>query len=254
VTAALPPLDAAPRHPALTARDPRARILVALVAVAAIIAATRLDVLAGLAIAALVAARLAGASMAEIRHRLGHVEGFVVILLVLVPLTTPGPVLLDLGPLTLTTSGLGRAAALALKLNAAALVLLALIGGLAPVSLAQALARLGVPDRLVAVLLFAVRYVGLLREEAERLMTAAKARGFRPTTSRHTLTTIGLLLGTVLIRALERAERVGEAMRCRGFSGRFAVTTARPLDGADIAVILAATLAALALILGDRLL
>lgn len=253
MTTALPPLDAAPRHPAVATLDPRARLLIAAAGLAAIIAVTRLDVEAALAVLALAAARLAGVSFREIAHRLGHVEGFVAVLLVLLPLTLPGPTLLALGPVSLSAPGVTRALLLALKLNAAALVLLTLIGGLAPVRLGQALAALGLSDRLVQILLFAVRYVALLRDETDRLLTALKARGFRPTTSRHTLATLGLVLGTLLVRALERAERVGEAMRCRGFAGRFATATLPPLGRADIgAVALAAGLACLA-IAGDRL-
>lgn len=253
MTAALPPLAAAPRHPALTALDPRARLIVATALLIAILAVGRIATAAGLVLATLVAARLAGASAREIGHRLGHIEGFVAILLVALPLTMPGPALLTLGPLSVSGPGLARAVLIALKLNAAALVLLALIGGLDPVRLGQALAALGLPDRLVQILLFAVRYVGLLRDEAERLLTALKARGFRPTTSRHTLVTLGLVLGTLLVRALERAERVSEAMRCRGFTGRFVTTALPSLDRAAIAAIASAAGLAGLVILGDRL-
>jgi cobalt/nickel transport system permease protein len=252
VTPALPPLEAAPRHPALGQLDARARVVMALAAVAAIVAVRRLDVAVLLLGLALVGALLAGVAAAEIRHRLAHMEGFVVLLLLLVPLTAPGPALFALGPVAVSGPGLARAALIAVKLNAAALVVLTLIGGLAPVRLGRALAGLGLPERLVRVLLFAVRYVGLLRDEAERLMTALKARGFRPTTSRHTLATLGLVLGLTLVRALERAERVGEAMRCRGFSGRFAATVLPPLAIRDRATMAAAAGLALLAVVGDR--
>ncbi|MBR7551292.1 cobalt ECF transporter T component CbiQ, partial [Mycobacterium tuberculosis] len=77
-----------------------------------------------------------------------------------------------------------------------------------------------------------------------------KARGFRPATSRHTLATLGLVVGTVLVRALERSERVAEAMRCRGFSGHFALLPQTPLTATDGAVLAGALAAAVAIVAG----
>ena len=37
----------------------------------------------------------------------------------------------------------------------------------------------------------------------------------------------------ILVRSIERAERVDEAMRCRGFSGRFPMRRVRPMTFAD---------------------
>ena len=48
-----------------------------------------------------------------------------------------------------------------------------------------------------------------------------RARGFRPRTSRHTWRSYGNLMGMLLVRALERAQRVEEAMLCRGYNGAF---------------------------------
>ena len=56
-----------------------------------------------------------------------------------------------------------------------------------------------------------------------------------------------------LVYLFSPSERIGEAMRCRGFSGRFAHMPLPRLTSADI-IALAATLAFATLVLiGDRL-
>ena len=46
-------------------------------------------------------------------------------------------------------------------------------------------------------------------------------RGFRNRADLHSYRTIGQVAGTLLVRSQERSERVGQAMRCRGFDGEF---------------------------------
>jgi cobalt/nickel transport system permease protein len=53
-----------------------------------------------------------------------------------------------------------------------------------------------------------------------RLISALKVRGFRPGTNLHTYKTFAYLVGMLLVRSAERAERVHNAMLCRGFRGR----------------------------------
>jgi cobalt/nickel transport system permease protein len=65
------------------------------------------------------------------------------------------------------------------------------------------------------------RYIFVLGAELSRLRTALRVRGFRNRASRHSYRTVGHVAGTLLVRGYERAERVGQAMRCRGFDGRF---------------------------------
>lgn len=60
-----------------------------------------------------------------------------------------------------------------------------------------------------------------------------RARGFQPGFDRHTLRTFGYLVGMLLVRASERAERVLKAMRCRGFTGEFPILVRSRLGPAD---------------------
>jgi cobalt/nickel transport system permease protein len=61
------------------------------------------------------------------------------------------------------------------------------------------------------------------------LRIAMRVRGFRPGSNRHTWRSLGYLVGMLLVRSLERAERVRAAMLCRGYTGQFPALTSGPL-------------------------
>jgi cobalt/nickel transport system permease protein len=74
---------------------------------------------------------------------------------------------------------------------------------------------------LVHLLALTYRYVFVVLDELARLRIALRVRGFRNRASLPSYRTIGHVTGTLVVRSFERAERVGHAMRCRGFAGRF---------------------------------
>lgn len=166
----------------------------------------------------------------------------------MLPFTTPGETLFTLGPLTATKEGLLKAVAIALKANAIVMVLLALVGTIEATVLGHALHRLKVPENLVHLMLFTVRYIEVLQQEYFRLRTAMRARGFQPANNRHTYRSIGYLLGMMLVRSLERSERVLEAMKCRGFRGRFFLLDSLSYGRHDVAFGGVAVLAAVLLV------
>jgi cobalt/nickel transport system permease protein len=78
------------------------------------------------------------------------------------------------------------------------------------------------------------RYVRVIRDEFDSLVWAMKIRGFKATTSLHCLRSYANLAGVLLIRGLDRGERVYAAMACRGYKGRFYFTLDRKIDRTDI--------------------
>ncbi len=157
------------------------------------------------------------------------------------PLTSPGTELARIGPLTVSAEGLERAVTVALKGNAIVLQLCAMLGTMELVTLGHALERLGLPAKLVHLLLFMVRYVDVLQREYRRLVNAMKARGFRPAMSRHTCRSLGYLVGMLLVRSLDRSERILAAMKCRGFSGQFHVLATFAMGKRDVVFTLIAS-------------
>lgn len=199
---------------------PAARLLAALI-LATAVAALHQPVTQGVALVGAIAlALIAGRPMAALLRRLRHVEGFLLLLLVMLPFTVAGAPVVSLGPFDASAEGLWKALAIVLKVNATVLLVFALIGDLDPLRLGHAARRLGVPLRLVQVFLFAARYVGLFQDEIRRLREAMRARAFAARTSLHGFRSYGNLAGMILVRALDRGRRVEEAMRCRAFDGR----------------------------------
>jgi len=97
---------------------------------------------------------------------------------------------------------------------------------------------LRVPGLLVQLGLLTYRYVFVLGSELNRLRIALRVRGYRNRATRHSYRTIGHVAGTLLVRSVEQAERVGQAMRCRGFDGRFRSLTQFRTRAADVAAFL----------------
>lgn len=110
------------------------------------------------------------------------------------------------------------------------------------------------PPTLISLLIFTVRYIDVLHQEYQRLRAAMKARGFRPRNNRHTYRTFGHLVGMMLVRAVERSERILDAMKCRGFNGQLPLLDKLAFSANDVAFSLAigATLIGLAAVASLR--
>ena len=113
---------------------------------------------------------------------------------------------------------------------------------------------LRVPGLLVHLGLLTFRYAFLLADELGRLRVALRVRGYRNRATRHCYRTVGHVTGTLLVRGHERAERVGHAMRCRGFDGRFRALTDFRTRPADVLASLVVVAAAAGIWWLDRLL
>jgi cobalt/nickel transport system permease protein len=112
----------------------------------------------------------------------------------------------------------GVAAAIAAKnaVMVGMVVLLALAYG--TTGLLGGLRGLGLPAPLLGTLAFMERYVHVLGDERDRMMTARRARGARGGVGGWA--DRGRLLGALFVRALERGERIEAALEARGWDGR----------------------------------
>ena len=128
---------------------------------------------------------------------------------------------LHVGPLRLSLSGATLALLITLKGNAIVAALLALTGSSRVAENGHALLSLGVPEKLVALLLLTHANLERMADEYQRVFQAAKLRGFVPATSLTAYGTYARLIGLLLVRAWQRSQRVEMAMRLRGFRGRF---------------------------------
>jgi cobalt/nickel transport system permease protein len=85
----------------------------------------------------------------------------------------------------------------------------------------EALARLKLPKIFVIQLLFLYRYLFVLLQESLRMIRAREARSFGSRGKE--IKTFIKLISVLLIRSIERAERIYQAMVSRGFRGEIRV-------------------------------
>ena len=201
--------------------DPRIKIVSAMIySLVVALSSSFVILMSGLAtsIALVLVARL---DTKEVLKRLAVLLVFVLLIWILMPLTYPGKTLFRVGPLGFSSPGVILAAQISLKSTAILLSLMAFLATMSIATLGHALGRLGIPDKLVYLLLITYRYVFVMEQEYQRLIRAMKIRGFKPGTNLHSYQSYAYLVGMLLVHASTRADRVSNAMKCRGFTGRF---------------------------------
>ncbi|WP_136678565.1 cobalt ECF transporter T component CbiQ [Neptunomonas sp. XY-337] len=213
--------------------EPRARIL-ALVSFAFV--AVLSQALSVLVMALLMSVSLAVFARLDIKRvwrRILAVDLFILLLLVSLPFTTSGEPVFEWRQFSASEEGLMHALQIGLKANAVLLAGLTLLGTLSANQLGTGLAGLRVPEKLVHLMLFSVRYMDVIGRELKKMRRAMRARGFVARTNWHTWRATGYLIGMLFVRSLDRAERVHKAMKCRGFDGRFFLLPTPPWQPRD---------------------
>ena len=133
----------------------------------------------------------------------------------------------------MSQSGLDAAVALLLKGTCGVVVAVAFAVTTRPRDLVRALQHLRVPDTLVTIAGFMVRYVDVVGDQMRRMRVARASRGFTARSLR-AWPPLAASTGALFIRSYERGERVHLAMVSRGWSGRMPVTAplvATPASG-----------------------
>jgi cobalt/nickel transport system permease protein len=228
--------------------DPRGKIVIAaLFSITVAVAKSLPAVLAGLVLA-LVWLALARLPWKKVLAKLLLVNSFVVFLWLVLPFTYPGDPIWRLGPFIATRQGLIFTALITVKSNAIIIGLIALVATVPVITLGQALHHLRLPDKLCHLLLFTYRYLYVFELEFQRLVQAMKIRGFQPRTNLHTYRSYAYLAAMLLVRSYDRADRVFQAMLCRGFRGVFYSLQTFSWQGRD-GVFMAVSLLALIAIL-----
>ncbi len=203
--------------------DPRARILLAL-AFSFLVAFSRAWPVLGTGLGiGIVLVSMAGIPGGALAKRLARLNLFLAVVLLLAPVTVPGRSAFDVGPLQYSIDGFLWSIRLILRANAIVLTFTGLMGTIELFTLGHALQHLRVPGKLIHLFMFTLRYLDVLHHEYVTLLSAMKVRAFRPRMNLHTYSSYGYLLAMLLVRSLERSERVMAAMKCRGFRGRFHV-------------------------------
>lgn len=167
-------------------------------------------------------------------RKIGVVAPFAILLGIFNPLLDRA-VMLQLGPLAISGGWLSFTSLL-VRFSLTVGTALVLIAMTSFNGLCLALESLRVPRLFVTQLLFLYRYLFVLVDEARRMTRARELRTFA---RRHPgLKTFGSMLGHLLLRAADRAERIHLAMRCRGFDGHIRLLTTPAFGAMDALFVL----------------
>ncbi|MBW1958602.1 MAG: cobalt ECF transporter T component CbiQ [Deltaproteobacteria bacterium] len=214
--------------------DPRVKlIIVAFFSVIVAISSRFLALLPALAISLFLVA-MAKLSIKKVFHRLLLVNGFILFLWLVLPFTYNGEEWFAIGPFVATKEGILLASQITVKSNSILLSMIALLSTTPIFSLGHAMGQLHFPNKITHLFLFTFRYIHVIYKEYRRLTNAMRVRGFVPRSNMHTYKSYAYLVGMLLVRSYDRAERIHKAMRCRGFNKKYHSLTQFSLKMEDI--------------------
>ncbi|HCY88188.1 MAG TPA: cobalt ECF transporter T component CbiQ [Desulfobacteraceae bacterium] len=233
--------------------DPRIRIVTALCLSMTAAQCTHPAVAAGFLSISVVLALIAKLKAGQVLIRLKPLLWFLLMMWLFLPLTFTEDIVYRYGWLTVSRAGVQLCTMISLKSIGILIIFTSLLATMPVATLGAGLHRLRVPDKLVFLLLMTYRYIAVIRQEYNRLIRAARFRGFRPGTNLHSYRTYAYLAGMLFVRASHRADRVFQAMRCRGFTGRFRSLDVYTADGIHIGFLVICGAAGISLLIAERL-
>lgn len=216
--------------------DPRSKLCVTLLFTGVILSLPRLAVSPVLcfAVGPFALLVLADVPLGAVMKQTLRASPFVLLLGLACPYYDRSPMRVDFGPLTWeTTTGWIRCGSIYAKYCVSMLALLCLTSTTRFADLLIGLQRLKVPQALVTQLGFLYRQLFVLVDQAHRLRRARQTRHMGFLGLSKEISVAGSMLGSLLFRSLDRAERIGLAMHARGFSGQWGSTTTTRLQPAD---------------------
>ncbi len=197
-------------------------------------------------------------SFAKVLLRLSAIAVFITMFLVVMPISVPAHngdtvlIFTGIGWPGFNLRGLLLAGTIAAKAVAITLLMEPLLSTAPlPVTL-HGLSRLGAPEMVGQMVLLSYRYLHVFRHEAQRMSTGMQVRGFQKHTDVRTLRAVANFLGMLFVRSFERTERVFDAMRARGYKGRFPEPIELRLRVNDIILALGWLIVGVALTVYDR--
>ncbi len=201
--------------------DPKIRIMASIVLSFATALCDNLFIAGAYFVISSILITMARLKWMDVIVRLKPLFWFLLMIWIILPLTFEGETIFQYSWLKISGSGVILCSKITIKSIAILLLFTALIATMTIASLGNGLHRIHVPDKMVFLLLMSYRYIAVIEEEYRRLLRAAKFRGFQPKTNLHSYKTFAYLAGMLFVRASVRAQRVYQAMLCRGFNQKF---------------------------------
>jgi len=168
-------------------------------------------------------------------------------------LITPGPVLVQLGPLSLTTTGVLGAVTLVLRVVASAGIALLIVWTMRWTDLLRALSSLKVPDVVVATLAMTQKQIVSLMRTVQQMHLARESRTLGAGTAAENRTWVVGRMAFVVQKSIKTADDVYDAMLSRGFTGAVRTISRDPRSGGQWAWLVGAVVICSAFVGVDRL-
>jgi len=212
----------------LQAADPRLKVILLLLAVLLCSLASGLPALLILYSAALLLATLSRIDPLSFTKRVWIFIPFFSGLIALPALfITPGPPLLQLGPLTVTRTGAYTAAMLVLRVSASVSYTMLFVLTTPWNETLRAFRRLRLPATAVDLLAVSYRYLLLLIRTLSEMLMARRSRSIAPLPHRAEMGFVSRSVGLLFIKSLHLADGVRMAMESRGYRGDVPVDVPR---------------------------
>jgi cobalt/nickel transport system permease protein len=157
----------------------------------------------------------------EIFNRLKPLLVFLLMIWVILPLTFNGSPVFTIASFDISRQGMEYCAMITIKSITIILFFMAFVATMTIGVMGHAMQKLYIPDKFIFLVLMTYRYIFVIVEEYQRLLRAAKIRGFVSKTNIHSYKTYAYIAAMLFVRASMRAKRVHQAMICRGFNGKF---------------------------------
>jgi len=231
--------DLANRQSTIHRLDPRIKVIIAALFVVCVVSFDKYIISAMLPFVLLlvVVMGIADIPAGYMLKKLLFVSPFAIMVGIFNPLLDQQPVL-HIGVLTLTGGWLSfLSILLRFSLTVSAMLILVATTGFNTVCLAMV--RLGMPKIFAVQLLLLYRYIFVLIDEGLRMYQARALRSFKK--AGMDMKTFGHMAGRLLLRTLDRAQRIHLAMLCRGFDGTIRISRPLQLGGQDFAALLGGT-------------
>jgi len=200
--------------------DPRAKLISILILIISIALIDDIIILSMGLVVVICLVYVSNIPLFFILKRLRWLAIFVLLILLILPLTVPGEKMISFGPLTVTKDGILRASIIALKAFSIVLLIFPMLATMKFVTFIKALDKLGVPSKLVQIIALTYRYIFVLMNEIKRTFRSVEARGFKKKTGLYGIRTTAKITGMLLVRSYERSEKVYSAMLSRGYHGK----------------------------------
>ncbi|MDY6796642.1 MAG: cobalt ECF transporter T component CbiQ [Actinomycetota bacterium] len=214
----------APGNP-LSRWEPRVKLIGIMCLAFAFAAVQDIELLPLMLCAALLAFVLSSLPASYLARRMRLPGIFLLAMALVLPFFSGSTVLVQLGPISLKQEGSLLMVMIAVKFFCIIAVAAVLFASTPMTKLIGAMRSLGLPSLLGDMLLFTYRYIYQLAADIQRARTAARLRGTRIRSFRSIRTT-AYIVGSLIARSHEQAERVFQAMTLRGY-GRQDVTYAK---------------------------